>query len=118
MKNLSNRVVLIGNLGSDPQVRQFENGRSLARLSVATTEAFKNKRGEWEDKTTWHTVIAWGPQAVFAERNLRKGSKIVVEGKLENRSYEDKEKVKRYVTEVVATDFMQIKKSTAATPSE
>ena len=110
MNNLSNRVILIGNLGIDPQVRKFENGNAVARLSIATTESFKTKNGKWENKTTWHNVVAWNGQANYAERFLRKGNRVVVEGKLESRSYEDKDKKTHYVTEVIARDFMSLSK--------
>lgn len=111
MNTLNNRVVLIGNLGNDPQVRHFENGSSIARMSIATTERFKTKDGESSERTYWHNVVAWNRQATYAEKFLRKGNRIAVEGKLESRSYEDKDKNTKYVTEVIARDFMSFTKN-------
>ena len=106
MNNLSNRVVLIGNLGNDPQVRQFENGNAIARFSVATTEFIKGKDGDSESKTTWHKVVVWNGKAKYAEKYLRKGNKVALEVKLDNRSWEDKDKNRHYITEVVANEVI------------
>ncbi len=106
MNSLSNRVILIGNLGNDPQVRNFENGNTIARFSVATTEYIKGKSGNSETKTTWHKIVVWNNNAKYAERYLKKGNKIALEGKLDNRSWEDKDKTRHYITEVVANDII------------
>jgi single-strand DNA-binding protein len=108
MKNLRNKVQLIGNLGMDPEVKQFESGKSVARLSLATKENFRNAAGEKTSETQWHTLVAWGKSAEFASTYLKKGSEVAVEGKLVSRSYNDKEGNKRYVTEVVVDEFLML----------
>ena len=95
MKNLRNKVQLIGNLGKDPEVKQLESGKILAKLSLATSENYKNADGEKVTDTQWHNLVAWGKTAQIAEKYLKKGNKIAIEGKLINRSYEDKEGIKR-----------------------
>lgn len=94
-----NKVILIGNLGKDPEIRAMESGSKVANFSVATTESYKNKNGEKVDQTEWHNVVFWGPVADVIERYLKKGSKVYIEGKLRTRSYEQ-EGVKKYTTEV------------------
>ena len=108
MNALKNRVQLIGHLGQDPQVKHLDNGSTLARFSLATTERYKNKQGERIEDTQWHNVVVWGNLAEVAERYLQKGKEVAVEGKLTHRSYEDKEGNKRYVTEVVASEFLML----------
>ncbi|HNR53525.1 MAG: single-stranded DNA-binding protein [Flavobacteriales bacterium] len=105
MNTLKNKVHLIGNLGFDPEVREIAKGRKVARLSVATNDSYRNASGERVTDTQWHTVVAWGNTAEAVERLLRKGSPIALEGRLVHRSYETKEGVKRYITEVVLNDF-------------
>src|SRR5690606_17027991 len=105
MNTLKNKVSLIGNLGFDPEVREIAKGRKVARLSVATNDSYRNASGERVTDTQWHTVVAWGNTAEAVERLLRKGSPIALEGRLVHRSYETKEGVKRYITEVVLNDF-------------
>lgn len=97
-----NRVTLIGNLGKDPEVRRLENGAMVARLTIATNENFKDANGEWQKQTEWHTVVAWRLLAEKAEKTLKKGSLVYVEGKLTHRKYQDKDGQDRYVSEVVA----------------
>ena len=108
MKNLRNKVQLIGNLGKDPEVKQLESGKTLAKLSLATSENYKNADGEKVTDTQWHNLVAWGKTAQIAEKYLKKGDKIAIEGKLINRSYEDKEGVKRYVTEVLVSEILML----------
>lgn len=96
-----NKVTLIGNLGKDPEVRHLENGSVVARLAVATNENYKDKAGEWQTITEWHTVVVWRYLAEVAERDLKKGSLIFVEGKLTTRKWQDKDGNDRYTTEVV-----------------
>ena len=105
MNTLTNKVHLIGNLGFDPEVREIAKGRKVARISVATNDSYRNAAGERITDTQWHTVVAWGTTAEAVERLLRKGSPIALEGRLVHRSYETKEGVKRYITEVVLNDF-------------
>ena len=110
MNALKNRVQLIGHLGQDPEVKRLDSGSILARFSVATTERYKNKNGERVEDTQWHNVILWGNLAELAEKYLQKGKEIALEGKLNHRSYDDKDGNKRYVTEVVASDFLMLGK--------
>lgn len=105
MNKLNNSVRLIGNLGFDPEVREVAKGRKVARLSVATHESYTDQRGEKITDTQWHTVVAWGSTAEAVQRLLRKGSPVALEGRLVHRSYEGKDGLKRYVTEIVLSDF-------------
>ncbi len=97
-----NRVILIGNLGADPEVRHLESGAAVARIRMATNESYKDKSGQWQDRTEWHDVVAWRALAERAEQSLKKGMTIYVDGKLTHRSWEDKEGNPRRTTEVVA----------------
>lgn len=106
MSSLKNKVQLTGNLGANPEVKTTENGKTLARFSIATTDSYKNAKGEKVDDTQWHQVVAWGKTAELAEKYLQKGSRLSIEGKLINRSYEDKDGVKKYITEVVANELL------------
>lgn len=108
MNTLKNSVQLIGHLGNDPQVKQLESGRTVANLSMATNDSYKNKQGEKVEETQWHDLVAWGKTAEIAEKYLKKGSKVAVEGKLTHRSYEDKEGTKRYVTEIVVNELLML----------
>ncbi len=96
-----NKVILVGNLGKDPDVRTIESGRKVANFPIATTEVYRDKNGERVENTEWHNIVLWGNQAEVAEKYLQKGNQVYVEGKLRTRSYEDKEGVKKYITEVV-----------------
>ncbi|XZF13945.1 single-stranded DNA-binding protein [Chitinophagaceae bacterium MMS25-I14] len=113
MNALKNKVQLIGNLGNAPEIRTTETGKKLARLSIATNETYRNAKGEKVTETTWHTVVAWGATAEIAEKLLQKGSEVMVEGKLTNRSYTDKQGVKRYFTEVLASELLLLDKKPA-----
>lgn len=101
-----NRVTLIGNLGKDPDVRYTASGTAVANVSLATGEKFKNKSGEWEERTEWHRVTFWGRTAEIVGEYLSKGKTVYIEGRLQTRDYE-KDGVKHYVTEVVC-DKMQM----------
>ncbi|WP_109833208.1 single-stranded DNA-binding protein [Reichenbachiella versicolor] len=100
-----NKVILLGNLGRDPEVRHLENGRAVANFSIATSETYKNKAGERVTNTEWHNVVLWTPLAEIAERFLKKGNQVYIEGKLTSRSYEDKEGITKYITEVVGREM-------------
>jgi single-strand DNA-binding protein len=102
-----NKVILVGNLGKDPEVRYTGNQVPVATFSLATTETYKDNNGERRDQTEWHNIVAWRQLAEVAEKFLRKGKQIYVEGKLRTRSYDDKDGNKRYTTEVVA-DVIQM----------
>ncbi|WP_257669344.1 single-stranded DNA-binding protein [Parapedobacter tibetensis] len=108
MNKLKNSVRLTGFLGSNPEVKTFNNNRSLARVSIATNERYRNVQGEWVTDTQWHSLVFWGKQAAFVEKSLTKGSEIAVEGKLVNRQYVDKDGVSRYVTEVNVYEVLQL----------
>ena len=109
MKNLSNNVRLIGNLGTDPEVKELASGKTVAKFPVATTDYYKSKEGERVSDTQWHNVVAWGNTAKIAEKIFKKGFKVAVEGKLTSRSYETSEGQKRYVTEVIANELLLLK---------
>src|SRR5436190_23608091 len=96
-----NKVILVGNLGKDPEVKTLESGRKVATFTLATTESYKDKNGEKVDSTEWHNIAFWGPVADVIEKYLKKGNQIYMEGKIRSRSYEDKEKVKRYFYEII-----------------
>ena len=100
MYALKNKVQLIGNLGANPEVKTLDGGRKLARFNVATSETYRNAKGDKVTDTQWHTLVAWGKVAEIAEKYLKKGSEIAVEGKLINRTYNDKDGNKKYITEV------------------
>jgi single-strand DNA-binding protein len=105
MNTLKNKVSLIGNLGFDPEVREIAKGRKVARISVATNDSYRNASGERVTDTQWHTVVAWGTTAERWSVCCARGSPVALEGRLVHRSYETKEGVKRYITEVVMNDF-------------
>ena len=102
-----NKVILVGNLGKDPEVRYTGNQVPVASFSLATSETYRDNSGERRDQTEWHNIVVWRQLAEFAEKYLRKGKQIYVEGKLRTRSYDDKDGNKRYTTEIVA-DTIQL----------
>lgn len=106
MYALKNRVQLIGNLGQSPELRTTETGKSMSRFSIATNETYTNASGEKVVETQWHNVVAWGKLAEITSTYLNKGSEVVIEGKLVHRNYIDKEGVKRYVSEIQATEIL------------
>ena len=105
-----NKVLLIGNLGKDPEIRNLENGSMVATFSIATTESYKDKSGNWHDQTDWHNIVAWRNLAEAAEKYLKKGSPVFVEGKLRTRTWEDKDGRKHYQTEVIAEELTALSK--------
>ena len=100
-----NKVILLGNLGKDPEVRAIDNGRKVARFTLATTESYRNQQGERVDQTEWHNVVFWGPVTDVIEKYLKKGNQVYIEGKISNRSYDDKDGVKKYITEIVGQNL-------------
>src|SRR5476649_1139955 len=108
MNTLRNSVRLVGNLGMDPEVKTFDSNKRLARLSLATSESYKNDKGEKVTETQWHNLVLWGNQAKFAGYYLKKGDEVAVEGKLANRNYTDKDGIKRYISEIVVNDCMKL----------
>ncbi|MFK7899812.1 MAG: single-stranded DNA-binding protein [Cyclobacteriaceae bacterium] len=104
-----NKVILVGRLGKDPEVRSTESGRKVANFSLATSESYRDKNsGERVENTDWHNIVFWGPTAEIVERYLSKGRQIYVEGKLKTRSYEDKDGNTRYVTEVLGQQLTML----------
>ena len=108
MYALKNKVQLIGNLGNNPEVKTLDGGKKMARFSVATNETYKNTKGEKVVETQWHNLIAWGKVAEIAEKFLHKGSEVALEGKLINRSYNDKDGNKKYVTEIQVNELLML----------
>lgn len=114
MNALKNQVRLIGFLGADPEVKTLESGKKLARFSLATNESWTNDKGEKVTETTWHNLVAWEKVAEIVERFLLKGSEVAIEGKLVNNSYEDKEGVTRYSTQIQVNELLLLgKKATS-----
>jgi single-strand DNA-binding protein len=114
MNSLRNKVQLIGNLGQDPEIRTFDNGKAVARFSLATTDSYRDAEGKKVTETQWHNLIAWGNLAKIIQKYLIKGSEVAVEGKLTHRTFEDKEGKKRYFTEVVLTDMVMLRNKAVA----
>ena len=102
-----NKVILVGNLGKDPEVRYMPSGEAITNITVATTDAWKDKQGEKQERTEWHRVAFFGKLAEIAGEYLKKGSQVYVEGRLQTRKWQDKEGQDRYTTEIVA-DRMQM----------
>ncbi len=109
MSSLQNSVQLIGRPGMDPEIKKLGNSK-LAKFSFATDDFYRNEKNELIKETSWHNIVAWNKLADMVERCVRKGKMIALEGKLKSRSYEDKEGVKRYITEIVANEFFLIEK--------
>jgi len=103
-----NKVILVGNLGKDPEVWTFEDGTKKTSFSLATTESYKDKAGNKVDQTEWHNVVLWRGLAGVAEQYLKKGSSIYVEGKIRSRSYQDKEGNTRYITEIFGDNMTML----------
>lgn len=97
-----NKVILIGNLGQDPEVRVTGTGQKVANFNIATTDRWTDKGGQKQEKTEWHRIVVWGPQAENCGQYLAKGRQVYIEGRLQTRQWDDKEGNKRYTTEVVA----------------
>jgi single-strand DNA-binding protein len=112
-----NKVILVGNVGKDPEVRYLDSGVAVASFPFATSETYKNKEGERVTTTEWHNIVLWRGLAEVAEKYVRKGSQLFLEGKIRTRSYEDKEGVRKYMTEIVA-DNMQMLGKKSDGPSE
>lgn len=105
-----NKVLLIGRLGKDPDVRKMEGNITKVTFPMATTDNYKDKTGNWQEQTEWHNVVMWRMVAERAERDLKKGSNVYIEGKLRTRSWEDQGGNKRYTTEVIADSFILLDK--------
>ncbi len=103
-----NKVILIGNLGKDPEVTTFENGVKKAAFSLATTESYKNREGQKVEQTEWHNVVLWRGLAEVAQTYLQKGNQVYIEGRIRTRSYDDKDGNKRYITEILADNMTML----------
>jgi single-strand DNA-binding protein len=110
MNALKNRVQLIGNLGQDPEIVTLESGSKLAKFSLATSDYYKNAKGEKVEDTQWHNIVAWGKTAEIVESYLTKGKQVAVEGKLIHRTYETKEGEKKYFTEIKCNELLMLGK--------
>ncbi|MCB9182539.1 MAG: single-stranded DNA-binding protein [Flavobacteriales bacterium] len=105
MTTMKNKVQLVGHIGQDPDMRTVGNGKQMLRLSVATNERFRAAEGEWKEDTQWHPVVAWGKLAERLAAQVRKGSGLVIEGRLVHRGYEAKDGTRRISTEILLTDY-------------
>jgi single-strand DNA-binding protein len=103
-----NKVILIGNLGKDPEVRHLEGGVAVARFPIATSETFKDKNGEKQERTEWHNIVVWRGLAEVAEKYLKKGQSVFIEGKIRTSNYQDKDGNQRYSTEIVADNLTML----------
>jgi single-strand DNA-binding protein len=102
-----NKVILVGNLGKDPEVKFTPSGVPVAKFSLATNERYKDKSGEWQDRTEWHNIVAWQRLAEIVGEYVKKGSKVYIEGRLQTSSWEDKQSgEKKYRTEIIANDLV------------
>ncbi|WP_040490268.1 single-stranded DNA-binding protein [Indibacter alkaliphilus] len=106
MSNMRNRVQLIGRLGTKPEIKELESGKIKATFRMATKDFYKNDKGESVEETTWHNVVAWEKAAEIVQKYTDKGSEIAVDGKISNRTYEDKDGNKKYYSEVVTFQVM------------
>jgi single-strand DNA-binding protein len=111
MNTLRNSVRLIGNLGAAPEMKEFEQGKKVARIALATNETFTNAKGEKVTETCWHNLVAWGKTAELAQKYLTKGSEVAIEGKLTSRNYTSKEGEKKYITEIVVNELLFLGKA-------
>lgn len=108
MANGVNKVILVGNLGRDPEVQTFDNGVKKAAFSLATTEGYKNREGERATHTEWHNVVLWRGLAEIAEKYLRKGSSVYIEGRIRRREYEDENKQKKFIFEILGDNMTML----------
>ena len=110
-----NKVILIGNVGKDPEVRHLETGIAVASFTLATTERYKNRNGELQDQTEWHNIVCWRNLAELSEKYIKKGAQIFVEGMIRTRSWADQTGAKRYTTEIVADNIRLLDRKGAVT---
>tara|TARA_B100001559_G_C16313942_1_gene535592 strand:- start:306 stop:725 length:420 start_codon:yes stop_codon:yes gene_type:complete len=113
-----NKVILVGNLGKDPEVRYLDSGVAVANFSLATTENYKNKQGEKVSQTEWHNIVLWRGLAEVAEKWLKKGSSVYIEGKIRTNKWEDKEGKTRYNTEILADNMTMLGNKTNSDDSD
>lgn len=106
MNSLRNRVQLIGRLGQDPETKTIESGKKVTRFTLATDDGYKNTEGQKVNETTWHNIVAWNGLADIADKYLKKGREVAVEGRINYRTYEDKKGTTKYITEIVLNDLL------------
>lgn len=105
-----NKVILVGNVGKDPELRYTPSGVAVATFSVATSETYKDKQGEKKEKTEWHNIVAWNKLAEICDKYLKKGRQVYIEGKIQTRSYDDRDGNKKYITEIIAVQLQMLGK--------
>jgi single-strand DNA-binding protein len=110
-----NKVMLIGNVGKDPEVRHLESGATTASFTLATTERYKDKNGETKDQTEWHNIVCWRALADLVEKYVRKGSQLYIEGRIRTRSYTDRDGNTRYITEITADNLQMLGRKESGT---
>ena len=113
-----NKVILIGNLGADPEIREMPDGTKMAKFSIATTEKYKNKQGELISNTDWHNIVLWRRSAEVAEQYLKKGDSVLIEGKIKNRSWEDENGIKKYATDIQGDSMTMLGSRRDDSPSQ
>ena len=113
MRSMRNSIHLIGHLGKDPEIKTLSDDRKRARVSIATHDSHKNQKGEWVEETQWHNVVFWGKEADTAEKYLKKGHEIAIEGRLVHRVYETQAGEKRYITEISVNELVMLDSSWA-----
>ncbi len=116
MSGSLNKVMLIGNLGKDPELKMTPSGQALARFSVATTETWKDPQGERQSKTEWHNVVVWGKQAEIAEKFLRKGRQVLIEGRIQYREYTGQDGAKRTACDIRCDNFVMLGRANEGGP--
>jgi single-strand DNA-binding protein len=115
MKAIKNKVQLMGHLGADPEIKIFKENNKLANMRLAVNDRYKNAKGEWVDETQWFNLVAWSKLAIYAEKYLNKGIELAIEGRLINKSYVDKNAVKRVSTDIVVSEILILTKKAAVT---
>ena len=106
-----NKAILVGNLGKEPELRYTPSGTAVCTFSLATSERFKNKQGEQQERTEWHNIVVWAGLAEICGKYLTKGKQIYIEGRIQNRSYDDRDGNKRYISEIVANEMQMLSRS-------
>ena len=118
MNALRNRVQLIGNLGQDPEIKTLDSGKKVAKFTLATNDAYKNSDGQKIEETMWHNIVAWNGLADRASNYLKKGNEVVVNGRIVYRTYDDKNGVTKYITEIVLNEILLLRSSKKDDPKE
>ena len=106
-----NKAILVGNLGKDPELRYTPSGTAVCTFSIATTDRFKNKQGEQQERTEWHNIVVWAGLAEICGKYLTKGKQVYIEGRIQNRTYDDRDGNKRYISEIVASEMQMLSRS-------